>query len=139
MPAASQTDSTRFIRFLVTGGIAALVNFGSRFVFSTFTSFSMAVILAYLCGMVTAFVLAKLFVFGETRHSVTTSAAWFTVVNVAAVIQTWVVSVGLAHVIFPKIGFTTAPEAVAHAIGIVVPVFTSYLGHKNLSFRAAHT
>lgn len=61
--------SKQFILFVVTGGIAALVNFGSRFVFSVFTSFGIAVILSYLLGMVTAFALVKLFVFKETVHS----------------------------------------------------------------------
>ena len=60
----------------------------------------------------------------------------FALVNLAAVAQVWVVSVGLARLVFPAIGFTWHAEIVAHVIGVVVPVFTSYLGHKHFSFAA---
>lgn len=133
--AVTPTDTTQFLRFLATGGFAALVNFGSRFAFDVFVSYSVAIVLAYLCGMVTAFVLAKIFVFTGSTQSTAHSAVWFTVINLAAVVQTWIVSVGLAHHVFPAVGFAFHPEAIAHAIGIMVPVFTSYVGHKRLSFR----
>ena len=137
-PTAVPADhgSAVFIRFVATGGIAALVNFGSRFVFDVVVPYSVAIVLAYLCGMVTAFLLAKVFVFTGSTRSTAHSALWFTLINVVAVAQTWVVSMGLARLVFPAIGFEFHPEAVAHAIGIVVPVFTSFLGHKHLSFKA---
>ena len=50
--------SRQFVLFLATGGFAALVNFGSRILLSHWLSFSWAVVLAYLAGMGTAFVLA---------------------------------------------------------------------------------
>jgi len=60
--------SRQFLAFLLTGGIAALVNFFSRIVYSQWMGFSSAVIAAYLSGMVTAFILARLLVFqGSTQ------------------------------------------------------------------------
>ena len=53
-----------------------------------------------------------------------------------AVAQVWIVSVGLARFVFPAIGFTWHDETVAHVIGVLVPVVTSYLGHKHFSFAA---
>jgi putative flippase GtrA len=32
-------------------------------------------------------------------------------------------------------GVTAYAPELAHAVGVVVPVFTSYLGHKHFSFR----
>ena len=46
----------------------------------------------------------------------------------------WLVSVGLAHYLFPALGFTWHDETIAHAIGVAIPIFTSYLGHKHFSF-----
>lgn len=128
-------SSKQFVLFVITGGIAALANFGSRFGFNLFTSFAVAVILAYLVGMITAFVLAKLFVFKETTNSTSQSFVWFTLVNLVAVMQTYFISVGLFYYVFPCMGYEFYPAATAHAIGVIFPVFTSFIGHKYLSFR----
>ena len=69
-----QSFSHQFLLFLLTGGTAAAVNFGSRILYSAWIPFSYAVILAYLTGMVTAFVLAKLFVFKASQQSMQRSA-----------------------------------------------------------------
>ncbi len=128
--------SKQFLAFLCTGGFAAAVNFGSRIFFNQFMSFSSAIVLAYIMGMITAFILAKLFVFKESRHSSAKSAFYFVIVNLAAIAQTWIVSVVLAFNILPSLGVSLYVEETAHFVGVVVPVFTSFLGHKYLSFRA---
>ena len=127
--------SRQFIIFLVTGGLAAAVNFGSRILYNQWVSFSVSVVLAYLTGMVTAFVLARYFVFTESSQSMQRSALWFVVVNIVAVIQTWVISMLLAYYLLPRMGFSRFIPEIAHAVGVVVPVFTSYLGHKRFSFK----
>ncbi len=127
--------SHQFLLFLLTGGTAAAVNFGSRILYSVWLSFSYAVILAYLTGMVTAFVLAKLFVFKTSQQSMQRSAVFFALVNLVAVAQTWGISMLLLYVVFPAWRFTYYAAECAHAVGVVVPVFTSYLGHKRWSFK----
>jgi len=127
--------SREFLLFLGTGGLAAGVNFGSRFFYSHFMGFSSAVIVAYLTGMITAFILAKLFVFKRSRHSTMRSAFYFTLVNGVALLQTWAVSLLLAYKVLPAMGVENDIDAIAHFVGIAVPVFTSYIGHKRLSFR----
>jgi len=125
----------QFFRFLMVGGFAALVNFGSRILYSIFMEFSVAVVIAYFTGMLTAFVLSKIFVFAPSLHSTQKEFYYFSLVNLAAAIQVWVVSVGLALYIFPWIGLTLFREEIAHIIGISVPAFTSYLGHKKFTFK----
>jgi putative flippase GtrA len=88
--------SKQFILFLVTGGTAALVNFGSRIVYNQWVSFSVAIVLAYLTGMVTAFLLARWLVFKQSEQSFARSAMMFGAVNVIAVFQTWLITMGLA-------------------------------------------
>jgi putative flippase GtrA len=127
--------SRQFLIFLLTGGTAAAVNFVSRIVYSKWLDFSTSVILAYITGMITAFVLAKLFVFKESQQSVQRAAIFFILVNVVAALQTWLISMGLAYYLLPSLGFTVFVKEIAHAAGVVVPVFTSYLGHKHWSFR----
>ena len=129
--------SRQFVIFLVTGGVAAAVNFGSRILYNQWVNFSVAVVLAYLTGMVTAFVLARYFVFTESNQSMQRSALWFVVVNIVAVMQTWVISMLLAYYVLPRMDLTQFIPEIAHAVGVVVPVFTSYLGHKRFSFKQA--
>lgn len=130
-----QFASRQFLAFLITGGIAAVVNFGSRIVYSNWVDFSTAVILAYITGMLTAFTLAKIFVFSDSQQAIHHSAFYFTLVNLAAIAQTWLISMGLAYYLLPMMGITRFVEEFSHAVGIMVPVFTSYLGHKHLSFK----
>ena len=130
-----QTVSKQFILFLFTGGTAALVNFGSRILYSNWVSFSTSIILAYFTGMVIAFFLAKWLVFKLSQNSIGKSALLFATVNVLAILQTWLISMGLAVYLSPIFNATEFVEVISHAIGVMVPVFTSYLGHKHFSFR----
>jgi len=127
--------SRQFVIFLVTGGLAAAVNFGSRLIYNQWFDYSTSVILAYLNGMVTAFVLARLFVFTTSEQSMRRSVFFFVVVNLVAVLQTWGISMLLAYWVLPGLGVRQWSHEMAHAAGIVVPVFTSYIGHKRWSFR----
>lgn len=127
--------SKQFVKFLVTNGFAAGVNFGSRILLNLFMSFSVAVVLAYFIGMLTSFILSKLFVFEEADNRTGRQAAMFVFVNVLAVLQTYIISVALAEWLFPYWNFTWYPHEVAHFIGISVPAITSFIGHKYLTFR----
>jgi len=129
-----QFKSRQFVFFIVTGGIAAAVNFGSRIVFNWWVSFSLAIILAYITGMMMAFTLARLFVFKDSRHSLRRSGMLFVLVNLVAVLQTWLISMALAYYVLPAIGVQSYVHEIAHATGLIVPVFTSYVGHKKFSF-----
>ncbi len=129
-----QFMNRQFFGFVITGGLAACVNFGSRIVYNRWLDFSSSVVLAYLTGMVTAFILARLFVFRDGSQSVQKSAAIFALVNVVAVLQTWGISMALYYLL-PLFGVASHVPEIAHAVGVMVPVFTSYLGHKKYSFR----
>jgi putative flippase GtrA len=127
--------SRQFVAFLLTGGTAALINFCTRIVYNNWMGFSAAVVLAYITGMVTAYVLARIFVFKASTQTLQRSMLLFALVNLLAIIQTWAVSLMMAYAVLPALGVTRFTLEIAHAVGIVVPVFTSFLGHKYWSFR----
>ena len=131
----SKLDHNEFFQFLLVGGLAAGVNFVSRIGFSELVSYRFAIILAYLIGMLTAFILSKRYVFEQSGRPLKDELRDFTIVNIFAVIQVWLISVGLAEYFFPFISFTFYPEEVAHLIGLGIPAITSYLGHKHFSFK----
>ena len=125
----------RFVLFLAAGGTAAVVNFLSRIALSEVMAYVPAIVLAYCLGMLTAFVLNRAFVFTGASNPMSQQMKWFVLVNLFAVVQTVAISLAFARWLFPLAGMDFEPETMAHAIGVAVPVFTSYLGHKHLSFR----
>ncbi len=125
----------QFAKFLLVGGLAAVVNFVARIILSLYLSYGWAVFVAYLFGMTTAYFLSKIWVFDKTGRSVASEAYYFTIVNIIAVIQVWFISVILAQYLFPRIGVFNYSEEIAHFIGLSVPIFTSFLGHKYMSFK----
>lgn len=127
--------SPRFVKFVLVSGVAAIANVGSRILFGLWIAYIPSILLAFCVGLSTAFVLNRRFVFRETVNSLHRQAFWFTLVNLAAVLQTLVVSLALVRFLFPVIGFHWHPETVAHASGVAAPLVTSFLGHKYLSFR----
>ena len=100
MSQPTQSQRREFSLFLLTGGVAASVNVVSRIGFSTVVRFELAVLLAYGIGMLTAYVLARRFVFLNSRTSIRRSLAAFALVNLFAVLQTWLV-LSLIHISEP--------------------------------------
>jgi len=131
----SKQVRTEFMQFLLVGGFAAGVNFLCRIGLNQFMSFRWAVFIAYLFGMLTAFLLSKYFVFETSGKHHLHELRDFTIVNILAVIQVWLISVGLAEYLFPSIKFTFYANEFAHLIGLGIPAITSYFGHKYFSFK----
>lgn len=132
---AKKLQSSQFLRFLVAGGLAAAVNFLSRFLYSLFCDFEVAVTLAFFTGLSTGFVLSKNCVFTESKNNVNTQAGLFALVNLVALAQTWLISVYLSkYLLNDRLGMELGQTA-AHFLGVVFPVGTSYFGHKFLTFR----
>ena len=125
----------QFAGFLVAGGIAAAANVGSRILFSRLVGLELAVILAYLVGMTVAFVLMRSAVFPPSAAPIGRQVALFAAVNLAALLQTLVVTLLLARWLLPAAGIRSHIEEIAHIVGVGVPIVTSFFGHKYLSFK----
>jgi putative flippase GtrA len=59
----------------------------------------------------------------------------FTLVNAFALVQTLAVSLVLARWLLPALGMREHVEGTAHLVGVIVPVFTSFVGHRSATFR----
>ncbi len=135
MTGPEPSTAGQFLRFTAAGGVAAAANYGSRFIFSLWFPFPAAIVLAYVVGMATAFVLMRQHVFDGRGKPVGRQMLWFTVINLLAVLQTLVVSLLLARWLLPAMGVQTQVEAIAHLIGVIFPIGTSYLGHRYATFK----
>ncbi len=128
-------NSTEVIRYLAAGGTAAVANYSSRFIFSQWMPFEAAVTMAYIVGLCTGFVLMRRYAFQKGNRSVAAQATIFLAVNGVALLQTIAVSSLLLRFFFPLWQVQEHAEAYAHAVGVAVPVVSSYFGHKLLTFR----
>ena len=85
--------------------------------------------------MLVAFLLMRGHVFDANNGALRSQVAKFVGVNVLAVLQTLLISLLLAKWLVQVIGSVQDAEAIAHLVGVLVPVVTSYFGHKLLTFR----
>jgi putative flippase GtrA len=135
MKSISSLFTPQFMRFLLAGGTAAGANYASRFLFNQWFTYEQAIILAYLVGMFIAFILMRGHVFDAKGKAPLPQVAKFVGINILAALQTLVISVVLARWVLPAWGISTHTEALAHLVGVLIPVITSYFGHKFLTFR----
>jgi putative flippase GtrA len=132
-PAVSRLAT--LFRFVMASGFAALLNFSTRIVLSEFMLYSGAIVVAFFVGMTTAFLLNRRFVFQTASQQLSWQVGWFVLINLLALVQTLAVSLLLAWQILPMLGVAWHNEEIAHAVGIVVPIITSYFAHKLITFR----
>lgn len=130
----SEFSSKSFYKFILVGGFAATVNFFSRILFSNFFNFTNSVILAFVLGLTTAFTLNKIFVFKPVQSNSVKQFLYFFAINIVAVIQTILISTFFVYYLLPKMGVSHFKEEIAHFIGISIPIFSSFLGHKYITF-----
>ena len=125
----------QFVMFLLSGGIAAALNWASRFLFSLWMPFEWAVVCAFGVGLATGFALMRSIAFDGRGKPALPQAGRYAIVNAAALAQTWIVSVVLARWALPAVGVHEQAEAIGHLVGVLFPVVTSYFAHRLYTFR----
>jgi putative flippase GtrA len=129
-------SQTEFIYFVLACGVAALANFSSRIVFGFLVFYEFSIILAYIVGIITAYLLCRKYVFRSKKNRPQQEVTYFILVNVFAIIQTLVVSVLCCDYLFINfISNLSYRESLSHFLGVCFPVFSSYFGHKYFSFK----
>jgi putative flippase GtrA len=126
--------SDPFFRFMLVGGVAAIVNILARIIINLETLYEAAIALAFPIALTTAFVLNRAYVFHAANGAVARQYFRFTLVNLVALAPVWIISFGLARWFFPLIGFEWHAYTVAHTIGVLSLVAASYLWHKLFTF-----
>ena len=128
-------EKRQFILFIITGGTSAIINIFSRIILSNFFRFEIAILISYGIGMLIAFILAKRFVFLNSNKSIKKSFPAFALVNLISVLQTFFVSILMKNwliIFFDNLLFI---ELISHTCGLGILVFTSFYGHKYITFK----
>ena len=128
-------ERRQFILFVITGGTSAIINILSRMFLSNFFRFEIAILISYGIGMITAFFLAKKYVFLNSNKSIKKSFPAFALVNLISVLQTFFVSIFIKKWLIIFLDNLSFIELVAHTFGLGILVFTSFYGHKYITFK----
>ncbi|NOZ33492.1 MAG: GtrA family protein [Alphaproteobacteria bacterium] len=121
-------------RFLLLGGLAALINWLVRFPLSEILPFESAVAFAYLIGVSAGFVLYRTFVFPGGTRPMGVQITMFLAVNGIGALVVLAVSLGMLALLA---GLNRGlGEAIAHASGIGVGAIANFFGHKMITFAA---
>ncbi len=134
-PATRLANFMEFVRFVLTGGLAAIANLASRYLLDMVLPFEAAVALAYVVGMVIAFVLFQRTIFGDPGTGLRRQIIRFTQVNLLGGVLTLLLSSALARYIFPAVGWTFRAYDFAHFFGVCAPAISSYFLHKHYTYR----
>ncbi len=129
----SRSAIVEFARFLSVGGVAAAGNLVSRYFLDLVMPFEVAVVLAYMVGMVVGFILFRntLFKGYAVDARLIMRFIW---VNLFGAALAWAISSILARHALPLIGWTWHPFEIAHLCGVAAPAITSCFLHKHYTF-----
>jgi energy-coupling factor transport system substrate-specific component len=124
-------------RFLVAGGIAALVNWLVRFPIELAVPYFAALLLATSMGMACGFVLYRSWVFPGSTRSLAGQIRDFILVNLTGqAIMLAIATIARQLLLAVQVGPLIAGAA-AHTLGIAVGAIVNYLGHRHLTFTTA--
>ena len=121
--------SRQLVAFIAVGGLAATANFLSQQILTPAVGFPLAVSLAYLIGLSTAFVLNRWLVFPHSRRPIKRQMVGFLATNLAflplVLLTAMLLRDGLA-----RLGVTQYTQEMAHLMAIALPTVFSYLIYK---------
>jgi putative flippase GtrA len=129
----SRSAIMEFARFLGVGGVAAAANLASRYLLDIVMPFEVAVVLAYMVGMVVGFFLFRNTLFKGYADDARLIMR-FIWVNLFGATLAWAISSIMARHALPLIGWTWHPFEIAHLCGVAAPAITSYFLHKHYTF-----
>ena len=125
----------QFFRFLLVGGFAAFANITSRIIFSKFFSYKLSIIFSFLVGLTTGFILMRNYVFVFQKNLIYRQIQRFILINLLNLIQIYFISLALNSLMSLLITKVELVELIAHIVGVLFPVITSYFAHKYFTFK----
>jgi putative flippase GtrA len=124
-------------RFLIAGGIAALVNWLVRFPIELIVPFFAALLLATCIGMTCGFLLYRAWVFPGSSRPLRAQIRDFVLVNLTGQATMLGVAALARQLLILAQTETVVAGATAHALGIALGAVVNYLGHRHVTFTAA--
>jgi putative flippase GtrA len=127
----------QWVRFLVVGGAAALVNWLVRFPLSQAMPFPVAVAAASVIGMAFGFVGYRKLVFLGSSRTGKGLAAAFVLVNLVSAVLVTLVSTACLQLLDQMFIPAALAEGLSHAVGIAFGAVSNFYGHRKITFVGA--
>ncbi|MHB2149553.1 GtrA family protein [Calditrichota bacterium LG25] len=128
----------QFILYNFFAGIATVINIVSRYIMNEFyeINFYIAIMIAYLLGMLVNFILNKNFNFNKSERKSYQQFRTFFIIALLGLFLTTVFSM-LYITILQRIFILnlTKYETIAHIFAVITVSIYSFLGHKYLTFK----
>ena len=126
--------SKQFVTYILCGCLSAGTQVVVRYALEQYASFSLAVLVSYLCGMCVALLLYRFFVFDARKTRMRRQFILFSLAYLAFLPVTWAVSVGAESVLRLSLSPVEA-RLFAHLLGVSVPVVLNFAFNKFVTFR----
>jgi energy-coupling factor transport system substrate-specific component len=136
-PLARRTFNSPQGRFLIAGGIAALVNWLVRFPVELVLPYFAALLVATCIGMTCGFLLYRAWVFPGSARPLRQQIRDFIIVNLTGQATMLAVAALVRQLLISVAVWTVLAGASAHALGIAVGAIVNYLGHRHVTFGGA--
>lgn len=130
----SQFLNARGVRFLISGGSAALLAWTSRIIFDVFTSFDCALILSSTVSVTYGFFVYKIFVYKNTEIISKAQISKYIMVNAIGAIITIFTSILLLRSMNNLSHIPFKPE-LSHLGGIFISSMLNYKMHSAWTFK----
>lgn len=126
--------TVQFLKFLFVGGLASILHWGSRIYFNNFFSYEYSLLLAYFVGIAVAYILNARFVFSSNSQQKVREIVNFAGFNLLMLPIVFSVSYMLSEWLFLGYLDIDSSRKLAHAMGVLAPVFVNFTYHKFVTF-----
>jgi len=124
----------QFGLFLFVGTVSAALNILSRIFFNQWLSYFDSIILGYCMGISLAFTLNYYFVFPGANKSIAKQLLGFIATNLFFLPIVLLSSI-LLNNLFLSLGYLAYTELLAHIVSVSLPLISSFLIYKFLTFK----
>lgn len=117
-----------FAKFVVVGGISAILEYSLYFLFKTAVDYLIANVLAFALTNIVTFILSRRYVFGSSNNNRVAELALFVLCLGGALLVNQIV-------LWTSVEFMSVDDKIAKALAIAITVIWNFFTRKHIVFK----